>query len=212
MESLETRYAGAEVRLHTGGGRMSVSTDWDGALDGGGGSRTRVPFLGARTFFFEAPELEPLPAGQFYFGSCTLTQGDDEIRVLPLRVERPLVAAAVEEVELEEDVAEETPSVDDLTDVEAEATEAKEEAEAEPTPQEAFEAAKADPETTDVERVKLAREWASAEPLSWDAALSVPLALATGGLKADAFRAASSLLTQFPTRVEDFLAAAVAWN
>ncbi|MBT4559610.1 MAG: S8 family serine peptidase [Planctomycetes bacterium] len=212
MESLETRYAGAEVRLHTGGGRMSVSTDWDGALDGGGGSRTRVPFLGARTFFFEAPELEPLPAGQFYFGSCTLTQGDDEIRVLPLRVERPLVAAAVEEVELEEDVAEETPSVDDLTDVEAEATEAKEEAEAEPTPQEAFEAAKADPETTDVERVKLAREWASAEPLSWDAALSVPLALATGGLKAEAFRAASSLLTQFPTRVEDFLAAAVAWN
>ena len=193
---LEARFAGAEMRLATGGGKVRVSGDLQEVYGGGGSSRFRFPKGGARTAIFEAPELKALPAGAYWYGSASFKSHGESVLTLPLQVNRP------QQVILEKESAElkaEEASVDAEEEVEA-------------TPESLYEDAIGLGECSAIEQVGLARDWADASPQSASATLAVLVSLAEGGMKDRARELARGFLAQFPQEVDSFLATASIWN
>ena len=72
--------------------------------------------------------------------------------------------------------------------------------------------AKATGEEKPVAWISAARDWASAEPLNFEATLAVYEALVSAGLPDVAKRDAVGFLASFPNRTEEFRAAAKSWN
>jgi len=193
---LEARFAGAEMRLATGGGKVRVSDNLQEVYGGGGSSHFRFPKGGARTAIFEAPKLEALPAGAYWYGSASFKSHGESLLTLPLQVHRP------QHVLLEEEPAELKP--------EEASADAEELAEA--NPESLYEEAVDLGECSALERVGFARDWAEASPESASATLAVLVSLAEGGVKVRARELARGFLVKFPQEVDDFLAAAPLWN
>lgn len=191
--ALESRYAGAEVRLYGSHPAPALFTSLDEALtDGAGGGQLDLPYGGVRSLYARIPELPALPAGSHYFGRVAFRSGEDELLGLPLRVERPAPATAVAgpaaeaaEVEAEEDpvaaAKAEYLGLLGQTGLEAGAA------------------------------LEKARAWSKAAPSDGEAALAVLKELGDAGLVDFARRAAAGFLSRFPLLGAELRAAAESW-
>ena len=191
QDSLQAQFAGAELRFYRGLGSVALYPSLKSAFDGDGGSgRLSIPFQGARTLFARMPELEALPAGQYYFGSVSVDKSGTTLVEVPLQVFRPQSAEAMAEARL-----------------------AQEEAQSGPSEQEtAWAEAKAAGMESPVQWIQSARDWQQAEPLDFRAELAVYEALVAAGLPEEAKRQAVGFLQRFPHQAAEFLQAAKAWN
>lgn len=202
LAALKAAYAGAELRLKTGGGSMSPSSTLQAALENGGGSRLTIPYGGARTAYFTAPELEALPDGRYYYGTASVKAGSDTVLTVPLSIRRPLVS---QEAEVEGEV----PSASVVRLEQQEAGEGDEDQVA--AARSKFEqASSADPASVD--SLKAAWEWTEAAPMCFEAELAVLRTLAAADLHEFAQHRAKGYLQRFPHKLQDFLAAAPTWN
>lgn len=182
---LEARYAGAELRLATGGGKLSFFTSIGDALhDEHAATRLALMRGGARTFFARVPQLKELAGGSTHYGSITVRGGGVTQAVVPLRLERPAAPAA------------ESPATPIA-----------------PTEQEqAHLAAQQDSGATPAARLTAARAWADAAPRDPRAALAVLAALHAAGLDDFARLEARGFLRKFPRRADDLIAEASRWR
>ncbi len=199
LSALESSYAGAELRLKTGGGAMSPSSTLQAALDSEGGSRLSIPHGGARTAYFRAPELEPLADGRYYYGTASVKSGKDTVLTVPMQINRPMVAVEeIEELPGASVVSMEQEGADPEEDPIAVARSKYEEAEA------------TDPASVD--SLKAAWDWTKAAPMCFEAEMAVLRTLSEAGLHDHAQNRAKGYLKRFPKRMQEFLAAAPRWN
>lgn len=190
-EALESRFAAAEVRLHNQDSSLDMYTNLEKAmLAQGGGGNLRIPFMGARSIFARVPELEALESGAYYFGTLSLSDGDDTLLSVPLRVERPVGAD------------------NGTTVVEASSSVGRVSTEVSDSESAFFDAPNADAKT----RLKNVRAWKEAESDDPEAALFELTVLAAAGLQDFAWEMAAGFLGDFPWYTAEFLAAAPAWN
>ncbi|MDA1114130.1 MAG: S8 family serine peptidase [Planctomycetota bacterium] len=187
--ALEARFAGAELRFYNSPGSMTLYPDLKSAIsETGASSRLSIPFGGARSSFARMPELESLDDGQRYFGSVSVKSGSNTLVTVPLSIDRP-TAPLTGPKDWAVTAAEE-PCEEHASWVEA----------------------KASGSEKPVAWISAARDWASAEPLNFEATLAVYEALVNAGLPDIAKRDAVGFLASFPNRVEEFRAAAKSWN
>ncbi len=182
---LDARYAGAELRLATGGGKLRFFTAIGDALrEEHPAARLMVLRGGARSLFARLPALAELAGGSSYYGSFAVKSGGTALLNLPLRVERPAAPAA--------------PAAD---------------VPAPPSAQEKeFLAKQEDPLATPAARLAAARAWSAAAPRDGRAALAVLGALHAAGLDDYARLEARGFLRRFPRRADEFLAEAARWQ
>ncbi len=204
-EALESRYAGAEVRVYGSHPAPTLYTSLDHALEGSGpGAALSLPYAGTRSLYARMPELPALSGGASYFGHVAFRSGDDELLRLPLRVERPAIAP--------EPAA--SPEPEGAGAGEAAAAEGEESAEA--APDEAARTAYQDlvgaEEPEAGARLAAARAWAEADPADPAAALAVLRELAASGMADFAVEQGLGFLSRFPAVQADFRAAAASWN
>ncbi len=181
---LEAAFAGAELRLATGGGKLSFYETIGDALSGAHESaRSTIPFMGSRSLFAKLPKLSALDADCEYYGSLTARSGGATLLRLPLRVQRPGAVAPAP----------------------AEAATGPSEVE------QAWISARDDAASNGVKRIAAARAWAEAEAREARAALAVLSALHDAGLDAAARAEARDFLRRFPRAREAFLAETSRW-
>lgn len=204
LTALEAAFAGAELRLKTGGGSMTPSNTLQAALESSGGGRLSIPFGGARTAYFTAPKLDPVDDGRYYYGTASVKSGQDTLLNVPLQIRRPLVAAAAPEIEEEEG-----PSAS-IVSLEVQEGEEEKEDPIAAARTKFEEAASAD--AASVASLKAAWEWTEAAPMCFEAELAVLHTLSAAGLHDYAQHRAKGYLQRFPMQVQDFLAAAPSWN
>jgi len=187
--ALHARFAGSELRFYDSPGKMTLYPNLTSAIaESGASSRMNIPFGGARSVFARLPELEALENGQRYFGSVSVKSGDHTLLSVPLSIARPTAPQT-------------GPNDWALTEAD------------EPCEEHAkWSEAKSAGETKPVAWISAARDWASAEPLNFEATLAVYEALVSAGLPEVAKRDAVGFLASFPNRVEEFRAAAKSWN
>lgn len=184
---LDARYAGAELRLATGGGKLRFFGSIADALrDENSSARISLMQGGARSLFGRLPALADVDDGRSYFGSLTMKAGGANMLVLPLRVERPV--SGVREVPA-------GPAPDALGEAEKK-----------------YVAQRDDPSASPTERIASARAWSVAEPRAAPAALAVLTALHAAGLDGAARSEARDFLRRFPRRASELLAEAARWG
>ncbi len=185
--ALEARYAGAELRLATGGGKLRLFTSIADALhDENASARLNLLQGGARSVFGRLPTLAEVDDGRSYYGSLTVKSGGATHLTIPLRVERPRSGVR------------ETPAGPEPS-----------------TPGEAekeFLTKRDDPAATPAARVAAARAWSEAEPRAASAALAVLTSLHEAGLDGAARSEARDFLRRFPRRSGELLAEAARWS
>jgi subtilisin family serine protease len=229
VEALQSAYAGAEIRLQTGGGSLLMAATLQDGLSGEGGSTLRIPFGGTRTAFMRLPELSPLQHGAYYYGQVRFVQKGDDILTVPIKIERPAgPSEATEAVAQAEEIptAVEAPEVGPVTDSDTAIAEAGPSADpaaaatevdqnqAPTSPRETYLAslANAGTEEGDAVRLQAARAWRVASPTDYQAELAVYRSLAEAGLVEIARQQARGFLHRHPHRIAEFLEAACSWN
>ncbi|MBC8404913.1 MAG: S8 family serine peptidase [Planctomycetes bacterium] len=202
LAALKSAYAGAELRLQTGGGSMSASSGLQEALQGNAGSTLDIPFGGARTAYLATPELEALRDGRYYFGSATVKSGGDTVLSLPLSIHRPWVAPA-------EAMEEEAPAISVVSLTQQEAANADED------PIAAARAKFEETQSADAASaacLHAAWDWQSADSMNFEAELAVLETLAAANLNDYAQQRGTGFLSRFPSQITVFLDAAAGWN
>jgi hypothetical protein len=186
---LDARFAGVELRFYNSPGSMTLYPDLQSAIsESGASSRMSIPFGGARSSFARMPELESLEDGQRYFGSVSVKAGSNTLVTVPLSIARPTAPMT---------------GPQDWAVTEAE----------EPCEEHAnWAEAKASGGESPVAWISAARDWASAEPLNFEATLAVYEALVSAEMPDVAKRDAVGFLATFPNRIEEFRTAAKSWN
>jgi len=181
---LESNFAGAELRLKTGGGRLSFFGSIGDAVSGmHSSSRYGILASGSRTFYARLPVLAPLEIGCEYYGTLTAREAGATLLSVPLRAQRPGASAA-------EPIASAT----------------------EPSAAEqAWTAIRDDAASNGAQCVAAARAWADEEPRQPRAAIAVMSALHQAGLSADARSEARDFLRRFPRERDALLAEAGLW-
>lgn len=182
---LESRFAGAELRLATVSAPFDCYGTLAAAMEGSGaGPRLTIPKGGARSVYARVPDLAGLPVGQYYYGSASFADGGDTLLEVPIRVDRP--AAADSES--------------------AEEAEPAEPGEAAVAWQELAE------DAGDVERVAAARAWREESPRDSEALLALCAALADAGMVESAREEAERFVSMFPNEVDALLSLAAGWE
>ena len=181
---------------------MSPSNTLQAALESGGGSRLSIPFGGARTAYFAAPELEALAEGRYYYGTASVKSGSDTLLTVPVQIRRPLVEQDSEQVV-------EAPGASVVSLEQEHAAESDEDPIA--AARNKFEQV-ASADAGSVDSLKAAWEWTEAAPMCFDAELAVLRTLAAADLHQHAQQRAKGYLQRFPQKMHEFLAAAVRWN
>jgi tripeptidyl-peptidase-2 len=185
---LEARFAGAELRLATGGGKLRFFGSIADALAGANpNARLNVLRGGARSFFMRLPSLADQPDGRSYYGSVAVKGGGISLLNLPLRVERPRIGPAP-------------------------VAAAPEPAAAPVGKHKEFLTLRDDPASGPEARLAAARAWAAEAPRAVAAALAVLEALHAAGLDDFARSEARDFLRRFPRRAEELLTAAAVWQ
>jgi tripeptidyl-peptidase-2 len=185
--ALEARYAGAELRLATGGGKLRLFSSIADALhDENPNAKLSLLQGGARSIFGRLPKLGLVDDGRSYYGSLTVKAGGVTVLSLPLRVERP-----------QSGVRELAPGPAPSVPGETEKT---------------YLTQRDDAAATPAARVAAARAWAAAEPRTAAAALAVLSSLHGAGLDAAARQESRDFLRRFPRRAEELLAEAARWG
>jgi tripeptidyl-peptidase II len=232
VEALQSAYAGAEIRLQTGGGSLQVAATLQDGLSGEGGSTLRIPFGGTRTAFMRVPKLAPLDHGAYYYGRVRFVQNGEDVLNVPIKIERPTGPSVATETVAPADpdstakdandsdpAAKPTPSVpeagpsagssDAVTSPNSTAN-----SQTPASPRETYLAslAQAGTEKGDVARLQAARAWNKASPHDYQAELAVYRSLAEAGLLEKARHQARGFLHRHPLRIAEFLEAARSWN
>ncbi len=227
-EALETRYAGVEIRIASGGGAVRVANSLEQALSGGSGARLNLAYGGARSAVLAMPELEPLADGRYYYGAVTFKRGDDAVLAVPLQVGRPQASALPESTEAVVPDASLTVSLEtENTSVDAAGAAAEDGA-----ADDLAAAGEGDEDTTlaalhkaylealasehDAGRARrifdAALAWKEGAPLQYGAELALYQSVADAGLVERAREMGRGFLRRFPREAETFVLAASTWG
>ncbi|KAA3604531.1 MAG: hypothetical protein DWQ01_22105 [Planctomycetota bacterium] len=191
-EPLQGQYAGCEMRRATSKQKLDLYFNLQDLMAAEhAGSSVQIPFAGVRTVFTKLPDLEPLPAGSYYYGSLQCKAGSNTLLHQEIRVERPElptvagVAVAASGEQAEDPVAE---------------------------ARGAFEKLRLQEDADEDEMVAKAEAWVEADSQCPEAELARLEALTSAGRWQEARSKGLSFLGRFPDRVEAFMKLAAQWN
>ncbi|MBC8370753.1 MAG: S8 family serine peptidase [Planctomycetes bacterium] len=198
QNALQANFAGLELYMYQSQGNFTLYPSLQTVFDQSHSSSSlSIPAGGGRTLFASVPELDPLPAGSWYFGQVSVKDGDGSVASNPIKVYRGVAAS-----ECDDCVA------DDEDCVEGEDAEPVELGELE----QAWVDIQADDEASTADQLTALLEWTDSAPDEFIAQYAKYKFYADHRLYEQLHLEAAGFLKSFPLQRESFMKMANTWK